>query len=308
MGSATSASTTSGCARCGPTPYWTPTSAISVAVALLSMPTADDPAPEPRDEDHRRREICFAHLVLVEMGGYRRVEKDEVGPKVCDEPAIERRRKDPVDRQQEAKVAKLEEAADTRSFEVGPALALHDPGELRRVHAVAPGRRRGIEFVGGQEIAVERHEEHRRTGVLREGQRRGDERAGRDVRRAWQRLVPQVDTVDEVDHRLERDPEARRFHGSPGGCIAHDCGFHAVPTLIIGSAPISLVHVTPWHRAPTNPCRSRADPPAQLATRFPPSRRSGTPAGSALPASTTLLQSHPGRSRFSGAPLSIRIF
>jgi hypothetical protein len=207
-----------------------------------------DPAPEPGDEDHRRREMGFGHLVLMQPGGHGRVEKDEVRSDVGDEPPIQRGREQPVDRQQKAELAKLEEAPNPGVVEVGLVLAVNDPGELARMHGVPPHQRRDIEVVRCKDLSVERDEEHRRTGVLRQRQCPGDDRVGRHAGWARQRLIPQIDPVDEVDHRLQRHTRAPDIGGRVGRGASHHCGFQAVPHIASLTAPFPVVHVTPSHR------------------------------------------------------------
>ena len=99
-----------GRARCGPTPYWTPTSATADGGCLAVDAASDDPPAQAGDEHDRGREIRSGDLVLAQAGpAQRRVEEDEVGSQVGDQPRVERREDDAVDREQESEVAKLAE-------------------------------------------------------------------------------------------------------------------------------------------------------------------------------------------------------
>ena len=62
---------------------------------------------------------------------------------------------------------------------------------------------------------VQRHEQQRRTRVLRERQRRADDRiVGAGLGGTRERLVSKIDVIDDVDHRLERHTRARCVGGA----------------------------------------------------------------------------------------------
>ena len=148
-----------------------------------------------------------------------------------------------------------------------------------------------------EQIAIERDDEHGRAGVLGEPQGVSDQRARRHVRGSRQRLIPQVDAVDEVDHRLERNSRPRRVSGTVVGNIAHDCEFQAVPHIgsLIGTIPRSPRHtLAPSVRqirvAQPGRWRASCDCPGGAVTNSrhgSHQRRSGTPAPIAPPASAT---------------------
>ena len=215
MGSATPASTTSGCARCGPTPYWTPSPPPRTRSPCCRCRERRSGRPAGRHTRRRPRGAPWRPRSHRRPAATTGVEKDEVGSEISDQPAIERRRQHPVDRQQEAEVAKCRGVAEASTSSRSASISLWT------IQASSPGftawRRASAQHRNRPRRCRSRcsgNEQHRRTGVLSERQRGRDERARRDVGRARQRLVPQIDAVDEVDHRLQRHPRPRRLRGT----------------------------------------------------------------------------------------------
>jgi hypothetical protein len=188
----------------------------------LAVDAASDDAPaEARDEDNCRGEVRLAHLIVDQAPRDCRVEKNEVGSKVGDQTAIERGRHHPVDGEQVAAVSKLTQTRDRDVIELAVSLAVHDPGDLGGVHPEVAAFAGDHELRSREHRSRQRHQEHCRSGVLRESERIPDHRLRRSVGRAWQRLVPEIDAVDQVDHRLQRDSSSRRIGGAGRGRITH---------------------------------------------------------------------------------------
>ncbi len=135
---------------------------------------SDDPPTEASHVDNRRGEERLGDLVLTQQLRHRRVEEDEVRAEIGDEAAIERRGHDAVDGEQVTELAQPAKAAGRCLVEFAIGLALHQPGELARIHGEAPSRIGHIELGSGQDRAGQRHHQDRGPGVLREPQRRGD--------------------------------------------------------------------------------------------------------------------------------------
>ena len=168
MGSASAGSTTSGWARCGPTPYWNTEVGHHRGGRLGVDAAGDDPAAEAGHEHHGCREVRLGDLALLQPGRHRGIEEHEVRPQLRDEAPIERWREHLVDREEESVLAQLAQTSKPRVIDVRVGLAVDHPGEFPRVDAVAGSQRCEIEILRREHVARQRDEEHRGTGVLGE--------------------------------------------------------------------------------------------------------------------------------------------
>ena len=182
LGSASVASTTSGCARCGPTPYWTPRSAIAEAVALLSMPRATIRPPSRATNTTAAARCALATSLSCSRAATAGSRKTKSGRS----SAIRRRSRvgditlSIASRNPSSRSSRRRR--EPRVIDVGLRLALDHPGKLTRIDAVADGQCREIEVGRGQHLTRQGDEEHRGTGVLGERQRGGDRRGVRPGR------------------------------------------------------------------------------------------------------------------------------
>ncbi len=203
---------------------------------LLAVDTSgDDASAEAGDEHNSGSEVRLGDLVLHEPGGQHGVQENEVGAQLGDEVRVERRGDDAVDRKQEPERAKLAKTLERHLFERSFRLGSDDPGELARVEAKPACCGGDGELGRAEDLVRERHEEHGGSGVLGKRERRDHHLVRGGTGRAWQRLIPQVDTVDEVDHRLQGDARTLRRAGSVGRCTAHHCCFQAAPRFLLRS-------------------------------------------------------------------------
>jgi hypothetical protein len=201
--------------------------------------------------------VRLGDLALLQPARDARVQKHKVGLKLRDETAIERRRHHLVDRKQEAEITKLAQPSKPGIIDIWLGLTLHQPGELTGIHPVALREGRKIEILSRERLAGQGDQEHGGTRVLRERERCADREHWRESGRAWQRFIPQVDAVDQVDDGLQRNTRSCRSRGTVGCGAAHNCGFQAVPHIgfLIGTVPRSSTSHLRTER-PTNRCRS----------------------------------------------------
>jgi hypothetical protein len=189
--------------------------------------------------------------------GPERIQKHKVRFELRDQTAIERRRHHLVDGEQEAEITELAQPSKAGIIDVGLGLTLDHPREFSWVHPMALGEARKIEILRCERLAGQGDQEHGRTGVLSERERSADRVQRCQSGRAWQRFIPQIDAVDQVDDGLQGNTRSCRSCGTVGCCAAHNCGFQAIPHIgfLIGTVPRSSTsHVGTEH--PTNRCRS----------------------------------------------------
>ena len=201
----------------------------------------NDPAAEAGDENDGSREVGLGNLVLRRAERRRRVEEDEVGTEICDQPSIERGGEDPVDRQQEAEVTKLERDGEAPTSSRSASISLwmiqaSSPGFTAWRRACAARSKSS----DGQQIAVQRERGAppgrcaERASAPPQISVRGATSAGRGSA-SYPRSTRSMRSIT----GWSATPVRAALRGTVGGNITHDCGFQAVPHIgsLIGTIP-----------------------------------------------------------------------